>query len=606
MISSKDYFEEELGLSELDMHFVRFIAGLTAKDSFGFRLAVSLLSRQTSQGHVCINLEVLAGTYLVGENGVEVQCPRLDEWLFDLECSGVVGAEGDFCPLVVDNGSRLYLHRYWEYERDVADFMLSRTRDIKTGPVLPQVSHEFRNLFPAQEESFPDWQAIAALAAVRKSFCVIAGGPGTGKTTTVAKILALIVEQAAGKPLRIALAAPTGKAASRLQESIRQTKNKYCFKEEVAVLIPEHAFTIHRLLGAVSGSPYFRHDQSHPLPFDVLVVDEASMIDLPLMAKLVNAIPCECRLILLGDRNQLSSVEPGSVFGDICVAEDLQLFSESFARDVKVMNGMIIPGDSAVSPSDVNDSLVELKHSFRFGATSGIALISEAVQAGDVDTVVGVLQGDEYPDVTWREVAGRQQLRAAISDRCRSMVLPEKISESWDFLRRSQVLCALRRGAFGAVSINMMMEGDLLSRREGKTSADFYQGLPLMVTENDYNLRLYNGDVGMVLADEDSGGDLRVFFPGEQGGVRKFSPSVLPGYEKVFAMTVHKSQGSEFDEVLLVLPEKMSLVVTRELIYTALTRARKKVEFWGSLDVLIAGVSRCVSRESGLGVRLRR
>ncbi|UCG14407.1 MAG: AAA family ATPase, partial [Deltaproteobacteria bacterium] len=304
-------------LSSLDIHFAGFIARLAGDGVPDLMLAAALVSSFTREGHICVDLTRIAGKQWPGEkeDGKPVVCPPLDDWLESLRKSSAVGVAGEHKPLVLDDGARIYLYRYWDYQEKLAGAIEERTSDTDEAIDSRLLQDGLSRLFSDAKPEEIDWRVVAALTALTKRFCVISGGPGTGKTTTVASILALLLEQASPTKLRIALVAPTGKAAARLQEAIAAAKEELRCTDAIKEAIPEEASTIHRLLGSISDSPYFRHDEANPLPVDVVVVDEASMADLALMAKLVQALPAKVRLILLGDKDQLASVEAGAVLG---------------------------------------------------------------------------------------------------------------------------------------------------------------------------------------------------------------------------------------------------------------------------------------------------
>ena len=460
--------------------------------------------------------------------------------------------------------------------------------------------------FPVTGGGGADWQQVAAVAALRKRFCVISGGPGTGKTSTVVKIIALLLEQAKGAHLRIALAAPTGKSAARLGESVRLLKEKLDCTEEIRGLIPDGVSTIHRLLGPTGGSVRFRYSNDNPLPFDAVIVDEASMVALPLMAKLATALRHDARLILLGDRDQLASVEAGAVLGDICGAGRKEPFSAEFAEFLAVMAGggqiPVEPSGSSLPP--LSDSLVILKKNYRFGDMSGIGEVGRAVNNGAGENALELLRGGCRTDVTWHDVPKPNGLKKSLAEMVitgySKYLAAETPAEALQLFDTYRVLCALRQGPYGVEGVNALVEGILAEKGLIDMNSRWYRGRPVMITVNDYNLKLFNGDVGIVFPDSETGGNPRVYFPTPDGGVRKISPVRLPAHETVYAMTIHKSQGSEFERVLLLLPAHDSEVMTRELIYTGITRAKNAVEIWGDEKVFVTAVARKIERKSGL------
>lgn len=594
-------------LSLLDIHFARFAARLAGRDVPELSFAAAMVSSYTRQGHICLDLSSVEGKELLGgENGEDpVVCPELNDWCGKLRKSTVVGNPGEYKPLILDDRSRLYLFRYWEYQEKLAGSIRRCVTGHEANVDITVLKEDLERLFPTDQAEEIDWQRVAAFTAFMKRFCVISGGPGTGKTTTVAAILALLLEQAGPERLRIALAAPTGKAAARLQETIRSTKDRLPCPDSIKEAIPEEASTIHRLLGSIPDSPYFRHNAGNALHVDVVVVDEASMVDMALMSKLIQALPSQARLILLGDKDQLASVEAGAVLGDICDTGTEHSFSRAFYNDLKKVTGYEIDiQQNGRDESGIQDCIVQLQKSYRFGSDSGIRAVSHAVNEGDGDLAIKLLKGGKYGDIKWKELprpnALPQVIKATIMQGYGDYLRASDPFEIFQVFERFRILCALREGPYGVVAINLLVEQILRDEKLLKPDRMWYPGRPVLITRNDYNLRLFNGDMGIVLPDPSTNDDLRVFFLATEGTLRKFHPFRLPEHETVYAMTVHKSQGSEFDKVLLLLPDRESPVLTRELIYTGISRAKESVEIWGSERVFRAAVSRCIERTSGL------
>lgn len=587
------------GFSPIARHFAQFVCRLDQKESNELALAAALVSRQVSEGHICVNLEDFSGQSVNQENSESLSFPQLDTWRKKLTDAAVVGSPGDFTPLVLDDQNRLYLHRYWEYEQVVVDFL--NTQGTQENKVIDfQLLKEgVARYFGYCNDNNPDWQAIAAIAAIKRKFCVVTGGPGTGKTFTVAKILALLLEQKGDlRSHKIVLAAPTGKAAARLQESIAAAKNALPCSREVKSAFPETAMTLHRLLGARPHSPYFRHNELNQLSAKVVIIDEASMIDLPLMAKLFQALGKNTKIILLGDRNQLASVEPGSVFADICSPKLTASFSKNFAEDVEQVAGMKLQ-NSGERSSGLCDSIVELKKSYRFVEGSGIEILSTSVNRGDYPQVLDTLGGESHGDISFHELPPPEKMAQAVADRIgKRCVYSDSgdVTEAFREFESFMILCALRHGPYGIGTINQIIE-NALSGEESMRQKQFYPGKPLLISRNDYNVGLFNGDIGIILSQEE---DQYAFF--REGGdtYRKIPVYRLPVHETAHAMTVHKSQGSEFESILLILPDTLSPVVTRELIYTAITRAKHKVEIWADKNVFKEAVKNTVARESGV------
>ena len=602
-----DNLYEHRFLSELDYRFARFLGRLDGTFDVNLLLASSLVSRYRGEGHICIDLAELAGTVIEPQGSEPIVCPPLETWLNALAASPVVGRPGDYRPLILD-GTSLYLYGYWDYETRLADVLKNLAGNTFKAFDELHLKDSFERIFPHGNydgETDVDWRKVAAFASFRSGLCVISGGPGTGKTFAVARILALLIEQNRDGQLNIALTAPTGKAATRLQEAIKKAKVGLNCDESVKASIPEDASTIHRLLGSIPNSPSFRFNRDNPLPKDIVIIDEASMVDLALFSRLAQAIRPQSRLILLGDRDQLASVEAGSVLGDICDTGNIHRFSPSFIEDCRRATGEEIcesdPGASAVS---MNDCIVQLSKNYRFSRTSGIRALSQAVNAGNGSLAMDITQNKNIGDIHWKTLPRPDELprhlRDWITERYTAYLEASDPLEAFDLFNRSRIFSALREGPYGIHNLNIAVEHILQKRGLIDRSGRWYSGRPIMITKNDYNLRLFNGDIGITMTDQNKGGEPTVFFMGPDGSVRSFPPLRLPDHETVYAMTVHKSQGSEFDEVLLVLPDRDARVLTRELIYTAITRAKEGIQIWGKEDIFLTAIQRRIRRSSGL------
>ncbi|NTW69448.1 MAG: exodeoxyribonuclease V subunit alpha [Chlorobiaceae bacterium] len=563
----------------IDRHFAAFITGSSGNERDLFSLLVSMLSSSVGDGNTCLNLREVAEERVIVD-GTVFDFPAIDELRGLVVQSSAAGVPGQFRPLVLDDAGRLYLYRYWRYEHDLASLLLEKARgeDCRVEDKLPDDT--LVRMFPESSEGDSSRQKEAAAVALCRQLCVISGGPGTGKTSTVVRILALLLEQHNGLKLNIAMAAPTGKAAARLKASVSALRQVLDCSDNVRNAIPDNVVTIHRLLGTLSGTDRFRHSALNPLAFDIVVVDEASMIALPLMTALLRALKPGARLILLGDRDQLASVEAGAVLGDICRA------------------GELFPD------SPLGQSMVMLEKNFRFKEKSGIGELSSRVNAGRGVDALQLLTNSAQERLTWQSVSSREELRR---------LLPESVVEGYscsfkaatpgealEQFDRFRILCALRDGPFGVSGINGYVESTL--RRANLISGieANYRCRPILVTANDHTLQLFNGDTGILFPDPDYGGELRAFFPSSDGGIRSLAPIRVPHHESAFAMTVHKSQGSEFERILLILPPTESDILTRALLYTAITRAKASVEIWGDKEVFVKAVSRKSERHSGL------
>ncbi|MBC3377569.1 exodeoxyribonuclease V subunit alpha [Serratia fonticola] len=600
-------------LRPLDVQFAQVVAN---DDEPDILLAAACLSSEAGAGHVCLLLEQLLPENLFGGRqpalalAAWLACgqPDVASWQQRLAVSPAISDGSTATPMVLQQ-QRLYLQRMWQSEGDVATFISSDS--------VPQELEEAQlrtildRLFGAATDE-PDWQKIAAAVAATRRIAIISGGPGTGKTTTVAKLLAALVQLAAGERLRIQLAAPTGKAAARLTESLGSASRQLDLTPEQRALFPTEAATLHRLLGAQPNSQRMRYHRGNPLHLDVLIVDEASMVDLPMMARLIAALPPKARVIFLGDRDQLASVEAGAVLGDICRFAE-QGYSEARAAQLARLTGCPLQGQPAQAEAAVRDSLCLLRKSYRFDAKSGIGQLALAVNAGDSKRALAALNGS-YADVAGYPLAETEDYQRLLDncvtgyrDYLRLVAEGAGAVTILDAFGRFQLLCALREGSFGVTGLNERIESGLqragLIRRNPGPAGRWYLGRPVMIGRNDSALGLFNGDIGIALPGE--GGDLRVHFQLPDGSIKSVQPSRLPAHETAYAMTVHKSQGSEFDHTALVLPNHFLPVLTRELVYTAITRARQRLSLYAVDKVLVSAIRTPTQRRSGLAERLQ-
>jgi exodeoxyribonuclease V alpha subunit len=584
-----------LPLAPLERALLDSLQRLDPQASDAVLAAAALSCMLLNNGDVCLLLARWAGQRPWGEG---YALPPLAQWRAELSNSKLVGAPGDFAPLIL-HGERLYLARYQAYEAQLAAQLLSRGADLPEVDEA-QLSDSLQRLF-ANNTQQPDWQRLAAAQAVRKRVAVISGGPGTGKTTTVVRLLAALLEQPGCGRLAIGLAAPTGKAATRMAEAIRNAKASLPVSDALKAALPEQASTLHRLLGSRGDRPQVRHTAANPLALDVLVVDEASMVDLAMMAKLLDALPANGRLILLGDKDQLCAVEAGAVFAELC---DGRGFNASAAAELERLTGQTVPVEAPTSL--LGDAVVLLTHSHRFANDSGIGELARRINGGDARGTLSLLQEDRA-DLHWQATPTPHALLERIEQGYAAYlqtVRSGEPGEAFVAFNQFRLLTAQREGAFGVAGLNEALEARYKRRLRLGARDRWYAGRAVMVQSNDYALGLFNGDIGICLKTAQG---LRVFFEGENGAEqshRAFSTTRLPSHETAFAMTVHKSQGSEFSEVLLVLPEQSSPLLTRSLFYTGITRAKHKVEIWAQAPRISEAVNTRAERAAGLALRL--
>ena len=573
-------FNEAGILAASDVHVAQRLGELASEADESVVLAAALAVRAPRLGHVFVDLRRIHETATVDSDEpvdlASLPWPEAVAWVDRVAASALVGPDR---PLRL-NGSALYLDRYWREEEQVARDLLRLAEPVPADRSL--LAAGIARLFTDADDD----QRNAAAAAVLRRLAVVAGGPGTGKTTTVARIVALLDEQAATPPL-VALAAPTGKAAARLQQAVHEEAAGLDVGDDVRRrLLALEASTLHRLLGFKPGShSRFRHDRGNRLPHDVVIVDETSMVSLSLMARLVEAVRPEARLILVGDPGQLTSIEAGAVLGDIV--------------------------GPAAHGGEPPPGVAVLRRIHRFGG--GIQRLAEAIRIGDPDAAVAAL-GEGLEDVLWIPVdaADPEAAPALRPVRDRAVAHGTAVIEAarggdalsaLERLAAFRVLCAHRRGPYGVSTWMPRVESWLAGAVAGfATDGAWYTGRPLLVTENDHAIRLYNGDTGVVVTSLTTGRPAAAFE--RQGGIVTFSPSRLAAVETVYAMTIHKSQGSQFGTAAVVLPDPSSPILTRELLYTAVTRAREQLILVGSEAAIRAAVARPVARASGLARRL--
>ncbi|GGX05525.1 RecBCD enzyme subunit RecD [Pigmentiphaga litoralis] len=677
LLTVLDQWTQRGWLRALDLAFVGFLDRLRPGADPRLLVAAALASHQLGHGHVCLDLgatldspdfalslppegdtgrgptplpsDVLAGLDVETWRAALAASPLVEQVDGTHLMAGNDPALADR-PMVL-LGHRLYLRRYWRYERRVGDALRARLSLPPAPP--PALAASLGALFPrlpdeasaaAGHPSRTDWQKLACALAARGAFSIITGGPGTGKTTTVIRLLALLQRPGveAGQPLRIRLAAPTGKAAARLSTSIGEQVSRLDVAQDVRAAIPTDVTTLHRLLGNRPDSRHFRHHAGHLLPLDVLVIDEASMVDLEMMASVLDALPLHARLVLLGDKDQLASVEAGAVLGDLCRDAEAGRYSDATRAWLEAVSGdpvqdpQLLPGTEDDYP--LAQQTVMLRLSRRFGEGSGIGRLARDVNAADADAAQSTLEAlSRHPDSDTRHIelerSGAKALETLALDgyghyldvlqRERPPVSTGADDPAWAAWASAvlaafdtfQLLCAVRKGDYGVERLNARIESALAARGWIDTRQAWYEGRPVLVTRNDYGLGLMNGDVGIALmlpeAQTLNGAPrearLRVAFPRNDGSgaLRFVLPSRLGAIETVYAMTVHKAQGSEFAHTALILPEALNPVLTKELIYTGITRAKTRFTLIEPRrGVFRDAVGRRVKRLSGLVMHL--
>lgn len=586
-------------LRPLDLALARFLRDRGGESDEVVLFAAALTSYRLGEGHACLLVTELP---LSAEGSLPLLTPeRLpalpwpatrEAWQARLAASPLIATDAadTASPLVLAE-DRLYLRRAWTDEQTVAHALRARLQPPPDDPpeALAAWRHDLDALFPAHPTGQTvDWQKVACAVAAASPFAIITGGPGTGKTTTVLRLLVLLLQRhrrAGQPPLRICLAAPTGKAAARLTTSLASQLDRLGLDAETRAQIPLAVTTVHRLLGMHPERRTFRHGAHRLLPADVVVIDEASMLDLEMTAALLRALPASARLILLGDRDQLASVEAGAILGDLCAGAEAGGFSPARGRWIQAVTGQdVTPWLATAAPQPLDQPVVMLRHSHRFAPDRGIGRLASALRVGDAAAADFAALA---PEVT---VVDRDQLLAGHDALARHVLCSptDEAPATWDAWAAAclqvadgyRLLAAVREGEHGVAGLNAAVRARWV--RAGWCAADleWFAGRLVMITRNDPDLGLMNGDVGLVLPRPDPAGmgehRLSVAFAdlSAAGGVRWLIPARLPRHETAFAMTVHKSQGSEFQAIGVMLPDRLVPVLTRELLYTAVTRAR--------------------------------
>ena len=564
---------KQAGFSELAYQFAQFIYRLDQSDDQLVAITAALLSEVMSLGNMCLNLaQVNTENHILSNDLPEHSA----DWINQLKQSHIVGKVGEYTPLILTDDGLLYTYRYWQDEQTIARGLQHRLNPLNEIN-LTQMHTDFADWQSHQTDQI-DWQKVAVFMALTRQFCIISGGPGTGKTTIVLRLLQLLNKQ--DPDLNISLAAPTGKAAARLQQATSHKGHHY------------EAKTLHRLLGISEHKEKGRYDSQNPLPVDVLIVDEASMIDSSLMALLLSALPQHARLILLGDSQQLASVESGSILSNLC--QHPNQFSTKFAQQLTTTTAIQL-ADIATDNTALIDSVVALQHSYRFDEHSQIGQLARTVQSGDIQAVYNVLT-----DELWQSQCDNTRIQQAVlagyQNYFEAVHQHQDPVECLNLFERYRVLCALKQGPQSVAAVNQLIERFLHSKA-WRTQQAFYHGRPIMISQNDYQQGLFNGDTGLIL--QNSSGQLHGYFLIDNV-IKQVDINRLPAHDTAFAITIHKSQGSEFDNITILLPEEDSPLLNRELLYTAITRSKNSLRLICTDLCLTKTVEQQHQRESGL------
>lgn len=584
-------------ITDLEKEVVRLLMGLDKDVSEAVLLAAASCVYAQQQGHLCIDLQdresLPAFLFEDEKTGIKIDENILDNWCNALEKSSLVSRNGTLAPLVLEN-RRLYFHRFWKYEEELTEWI--KQRSSVTNTVNEKEKDILKSLFKPGGDLFEvNWQQVAVCLSFLKDLVVISGGPGTGKTHTVLNIIAAQAKAHPEEKFKIALAAPTGKAARRLINSIEEGKIHLPDSFQDGIELPEHALTVHKLLGADYRGSNFKFNRDNQLPYDLVVVDEASMLDITMWIRLIRAVGPNTKLVVLGDKDQLASVEAGSILGDICDGEN------SYSKDTAAIIGAVMGASVPVvenAPS-INDCIVFLTKSYRFGEDSGIQKLAQAINRGDSVEVLRILKDPDFRDVALINPS-RKSIDELI-DRFAIQHFEEyKIKnqdQRMEEANRKKILCAIRKSDLGVEQLNRWSEHRIKSKNNLLTTSEWYDGRPVMATRNDALLRIKNGEIGLYSEDQQS-----VVFEGEENIA--VSPARLSGYEPAFAITIHKSQGSEFEDVAIVLPNKENSILSKEILYTAVTRARRNTLIIAHEQIITKTILRSVSRQSGVRNKL--
>ena len=621
------------GFQDIDFQFAKFILKEANTEDEILFLSAALASYSLRAGNTCCSIKHLAETkFPEYKSGIElgtgsmptIILPEYSVWKKCLSKYPHIVSSENYTPLILDNSDRLYLHRYWNYENKLAAEIRNRCqRDIElTDKITAEHIKNISTLFQNYKSNNTDWQQVAVLTAILNKFCIITGGPGTGKTTTVTAILAMLLD--INPNYKIKICAPTGKAGSRLNESISEEINN--INPLNSLLTTEklrnlETSTVHRLLKPLPMSPHFKHNEKNPILADIVVVDEASMIPQALFFKLISAIPKSAKIILLGDKDQLASVEAGAVMASLCNSTTPNEFSEKHCSFLeKFFKDNKWKFKTAGKTTPLINSVIELEKSYRFDDDKGIGKVKHALHSTPENIYnVGKNNSEEFillhlPKVSELEksicsyidnlyIADKSAKVHAASKKIKftDFMNAETPEKAFYILSEFKILCSHNIGLTGVDKINRIIHSHLFK----EPFENLPVGTPIMIIENNNQLQLFNGDMGIIWNDES--GYKKAFFPnGHEDNLKPVSLSLLPKYTEVFAMTIHKSQGSGFQKILVILPGSYSPILTKELIYTAITRAKKECVIWAKRKIFEQAAVTPTIRHSGLEDKLLR
>lgn len=568
----------------------------TGGDHELLRRMVTTLGLARAEGHVCVDLKVWVDEKLDRDDPPR---PSLESLRKELLATGVVGVgKGPLLPLVLDSSNRLYALRHFQAEQRIANFVAERLQR-KVAVTAKQLSDTLAavDLVPSKDTARHDWQLAAVVAGCSRALTVICGGPGTGKTTTVAKLLSALLHN--NPNLRIAIAAPTGKAAARLGEALQErSATQPNLAEPLANLNPR---TLHRLLGYLPANDAFRYGASKCLPYDVVVVDEVSMVDPAIFAVLCDALAEDTRLVLVGDKDQLAAVAAGQVLGDLCEAAKPELGpGEQLAGYIKEATGMDLPVQA--NASLIANATIALWTNYRFGSQPGIGAFAQALMRRDPKVALAAFSlGHDDLVLTDNVKVGLSKIEPELLKLLDAAATNDP-GLALAAVTHARILTAQRLGPLGALRWNRRVEERLMELGY-RTDDTYYVGRPILITSNDQGNRIWNGDLGVCGRNQD--GETVVWIMDPNGSARELNPRRLPAHETAWAMTVHKAQGSEFDHVLLSLPDRPTPLNNASLIYTGVTRAKRRATICANLELLEEGLANWPERKSGLAATLR-